>query len=68
MVSTVTETLPYGGANDTPVADDLDFARVLQIFLRTWPFIKPLTRPRPILGAGNPFVVVCCTLGGALPY
>ncbi|MDG1812684.1 MAG: ABC transporter transmembrane domain-containing protein, partial [Porticoccaceae bacterium] len=26
------------------VADDLDFARVVQIFLRTWPFIKPLTR------------------------
>ena len=28
----------------TTVADDLDFARVAQIFLRTWPFIKPLTR------------------------
>ena len=26
------------------VADDLDFARVVQIFLRTSPFIKPLTR------------------------
>lgn len=44
MASTGTETLPYGGANDTRVADELDFARVLQIFLRTWPFIKPLTR------------------------
>ena len=44
MASTSTETLTYDGANDTPVDDDLDFARVLQIFLRTWPFIKPLTR------------------------
>jgi ATP-binding cassette, subfamily B, bacterial len=42
--STGTATLPHDGANGTPVADDLDFARVLQIFLRTWPFIKPLTR------------------------
>ena len=29
---------------DRPVEDDLDLARVLKIFLRTWPFIKPLTR------------------------
>jgi hypothetical protein len=44
MASTSTEKLPYVGENDTTVDDDLDFARVLQIFLRTWPFIKPLTR------------------------
>ena len=30
--------------SDATVADDLDFARVVQIFLRTSPFIKPLTR------------------------
>ena len=29
---------------DSSVEDDLDVARVLKIFLRTWPFIKPLTR------------------------
>ena len=29
---------------DSSVEDDLDLARVLKIFLRTWPFIKPLTR------------------------
>ncbi|HIG43372.1 MAG: ABC transporter ATP-binding protein [bacterium] len=44
MTSTSAETTPYEGANDTPVPDDLEFARVLQIFLRTWTFIKPLTR------------------------
>ena len=42
--STSTKTPPCGDAKETPVDDDLDFARVLQIFLRTWPFIKPLSR------------------------
>ena len=42
--STSTKTSPCGDAKETPVDDDLDFARVLQIFLRTWPFIKPLSR------------------------
>ena len=37
-----TEVPPYKGVDTT--VDDLDFGRVLQIFLRTWPFIKPLTR------------------------
>ena len=44
MASTGAETLPDERANDTSVDDDLNFARVMQIFLRTWPFIKPLTR------------------------
>ena len=41
MASTGTQTLPDNGGGST---DDLNFGRVLQIFLRTWPFIKPLTR------------------------
>ncbi len=44
MASTSTESPPYDGPSDTPIDDDFDFARVLQIFLRTWPFIKPLSR------------------------
>ncbi|MFT7244963.1 MAG: ATP-binding cassette subfamily B protein [Candidatus Azotimanducaceae bacterium] len=42
MTSTSTETSPYDDGDSTD--DNLDFGRVLQIFLRTWPFIKPLTR------------------------
>ena len=42
MTSTSTESSPYD--NDDTTDDNLDFGRVLQIFLRTWPFIKPLTR------------------------
>ena len=41
MASTGTQTLPDNGGGSI---DDLNFTRVLQIFLRTWPFIKPLTR------------------------
>lgn len=55
MASTSTKTLPCGDAKDMPVDDDLDFARVLQIFLRTWPFIKPLSRHLI-------FFVLCSTL------
>ena len=42
MTSSSTENPPYDGDDST--VDDLDFGRVVQIFLRTWPFIKPLTR------------------------
>lgn len=55
MANTSTETQSYVGAKDTPDNDNLDFARVVQIFLRTWPFIKPLTRHLV-------FLVVCSAL------
>ncbi|NKB98972.1 MAG: ATP-binding cassette domain-containing protein [Pseudomonadales bacterium] len=51
-------------SNDTPVDDDLNFARVLQIFLRTWPFIKPLTRHLILFVVCSALVfVVVTTLG-----
>ena len=44
MARTSAKTLPYDSANDAKVDEDLNFGRVMQIFLRTWPFIKPLRR------------------------
>jgi ABC-type multidrug transport system fused ATPase/permease subunit len=42
MADTASANPPSDGGGST--RDDLNFGRVLQIFLRTWPFIKPLTR------------------------
>lgn len=46
------------------VADDLDFARVVQIFLRTWPFIKPLTRHLIIFVLCSALVFIVTTFLG----
>ena len=48
----------------TTVADDLDFGRVMQIFLRTWPFIKPLTRHLIIFVLCSALVFIVTTFLG----
>ena len=51
-------------ASGTTVADDLDFGRVVQIFLRTWPFIKPLTRHLIIFVLCSALVFIVTTFLG----
>ena len=50
--------------SSTTVADDLDFGRVVQIFLRTWPFIKPLTRHLIIFVLCSALVFIVTTFLG----